>query len=48
MAGRYGIVDDHALTVVIKRLRDKLEDDSQHPVYIKTVYGIGYTWAVKS
>lgn len=40
-------VDDHALTVVIKRLRDKLEDDSQHPVYIKTVYGIGYTWAVK-
>lgn len=41
-------VDDHALTVVIKRLRDKLEDDSQHPVYIKTVYGIGYTWAVKS
>lgn len=41
-------VDDHALTVVIKRLRDKLEDDLQHPVYIKTVYGIGYTWAVKS
>lgn len=41
-------VDDHALTVVIKRLRDKLEDDSQHPVYIKTVYGIGYIWAVKS
>lgn len=40
-------VDDHALTVVIKRLRDKLEDDSQHPVYIKTVYGIGYTWTVK-
>lgn len=40
-------VDDHALTVAIKRLRDKLEDDSQHPTYIKTVYGIGYTWAVK-
>lgn len=40
-------VDDHALTVVVKRLRDKLEDDAQNPVYIKTVYGIGYTWAVK-
>lgn len=40
-------VDAHALTVAIKRLRDKLEDDVQNPRYIKTVYGIGYTWAVK-
>ena len=39
-------VDAHALTVAIKRLRDKLEDDTQKPEYIKTVYGIGYTWAV--
>lgn len=40
-------VDEHALTVAVKRLRDKIEEDSQHPRYIKTVYGIGYTWAVK-
>lgn len=40
-------VDEHALTVAIKRLRDKLEEDSKNPVYIKTVYGIGYTWAVR-
>lgn len=40
-------VDAHALTVAIKRLRGKLEDDVQKPKYIKTVYGIGYTWAVK-
>ena len=40
-------VDAHALTVAIKRLRDKLEDDVQKPKYIKTVYGIGYIWAVK-
>ena len=40
-------VDAHALTVAIKRLRDKLEDDIQKSEYIKTVYGIGYTWAVK-
>lgn len=39
-------VDEHALTVTVKRLRDKLEDDSKNPRYIKTVYGIGYTWAV--
>lgn len=40
-------VDEHALTVAVKRLRDKLENDSKNPEYIKTVYGIGYTWAVK-
>ncbi len=39
-------VDAHALTVAIKRLRDKLENNAKNPTYIKTVYGIGYTWAV--
>lgn len=37
-------VDEHALTVAVKRLRDKLEEDSKNPRYIKTIYGIGYTW----
>lgn len=40
-------VDENALSVTIKRLRDKLEDTPSEPQYIKTVYGIGYTWAVK-
>lgn len=40
-------VDEHALTVAIKRLRDKLGENPADPEYIKTVYGIGYTWAVK-
>lgn len=40
-------IDENALSVTIKRLRDKLEDVSSKPKYIKTVYGIGYTWAVK-
>ncbi len=40
-------VDENALSVTIKRLRDKLEDVPSAPKYIKTVYGIGYTWAVK-
>lgn len=39
-------VDENALSVTVKRLRDKLEDIPSSPVYIKTVYGIGYTWAV--
>lgn len=40
-------VDENALSVTIKRLRDKLEDNPSSPRYIKTVYGLGYTWAVK-
>lgn len=40
-------VDDNALSVTVKRLRDKLGDSPCDPQYIKTVYGIGYTWAVK-
>jgi len=40
-------VDENALSVTIKRLRDKLEDTPSKPKYIKTVYGIGYTWTVK-
>lgn len=37
-------VEEHALTVVIKRLRAKLRDSVRHAAYIKTVYGIGYVW----
>lgn len=40
-------VDENALSVTIKRLRDKVEDKPTVPKYIKTVYGIGYIWAVK-
>ena len=35
-------VNDNTLTVYIKRLREKLEDDPQQPRLIKTVRGIGY------
>lgn len=40
-------VDENALSVTVKRLRDKLEDDPSRPRFLKTVYGVGYTWAVK-
>ena len=40
-------VEENALSVTMKRLRNKLEDDPSKPQYLKTVYGIGYTWAVK-
>lgn len=37
-------VDENALSVTVKRLRGKLEDAPSSPRYLKTVYGIGYTW----
>ena len=40
-------VDENALSVAVKRLRDKLEDTPSKPRYLKTVYGIGYTWEGK-
>jgi Response regulators consisting of a CheY-like receiver domain and a winged-helix DNA-binding domain len=35
-------VNDNTLTVYIKRLREKLEDDPQEPKLIHTVRGLGY------
>lgn len=35
-------VNDNTLTVYIKRLREKIEDDPQNPVIIETVRGLGY------
>lgn len=35
-------VNDNTLTVYIKRLREKIEDDPQEPSIIKTVRGLGY------
>lgn len=35
-------VEDNTLTVYIKRLRDKIEEDPTKPEFIKTVRGLGY------
>lgn len=40
LSGEY--VGDNTLNVYIKRLRDKIEDDPQNPVILKTVRGLGY------
>lgn len=36
-------VDENALSVTVKRLRDKLDAAA----FIRTVYGVGYVWTVK-
>ena len=40
-------VEPNALSVAVKRLRAKLEADPANPQYLKTVYGLGYTWVVQ-
>ncbi|MBQ3588719.1 MAG: response regulator transcription factor [Oscillospiraceae bacterium] len=35
-------VNDNTLTVYIKRIREKIEDDPRNPTVIKTVRGLGY------
>lgn len=40
IAGEF--VNDNTLTVYIKRLREKIEEDPQNPTIIKTVRGMGY------
>ncbi len=40
IAGEY--VNDNTLTVYIKRLREKIEEDPQNPTLIKTIRGLGY------
>lgn len=37
-------VEPNALSVNIRRLRQKIEEDPKHPCYVRTVFGIGYTW----
>ena len=40
----YDFVNDNTLSVYIKRLREKIEEDSSKPQYILTVRGLGYKW----
>lgn len=42
----YDFINDNTLTVYIKRLREKIEDDSSNPKFIITVRGMGYKWKV--
>lgn len=39
-------IDNSTLTVYIRRLRTKIEEDPAHPQKILTVRGMGYKWSV--
>ena len=40
----YDFINDNTLSVYIKRLREKIEDNSSDPKFIITVRGMGYKW----
>lgn len=37
-------IDDNTLSVHIRRLREKMEEEPSRPVYLLTVRGFGYQW----
>lgn len=37
-------ISEGTLSVHIRRLRQKIEEDPEHPVHLKTVWGVGYVW----
>ena len=39
-------IDDNTLSVYIRRLRCKIEDESENPKYLATVRGVGYKWNI--
>lgn len=40
--GAYFENDDNTMMVHISNIRDKIEEDSKNPIYLKTVRGLGY------
>ena len=40
--GDYYVGDDNTMAVHISNLRDKIEENSRQPVYLKTIRGLGY------
>ena len=42
--GDGSFVDDNTLSVYVRRLREKIEEDPAHPAHLVTVRGFGYVW----
>jgi DNA-binding response OmpR family regulator len=40
-------IDDNTLSVYIRRLRNKIEQDPNHPELLLTIRGLGYKWSVE-
>lgn len=44
--GSGSFVDDNTLSVYVRRLRSKIEDNPENPLYLLTARGVGYKWNV--
>lgn len=44
LEGAEAFFDENTLSVYIKRMREKIEDDAKNPQYIITARGLGYKW----
>lgn len=42
--GNGNFVDDNTLSVYVRRLREKIEENPSQPRYLQTVRGVGYLW----
>lgn len=43
--GEDAVVDANSITVFIRRIREKIEDNASQPQYLLTVWGVGYKFA---
>lgn len=43
--GTESVVDTNSITVLIRRIREKIEDNASQPKYLLTVWGVGYKFA---
>lgn len=44
--GNGSFVDDNTLSVYVRRLRSKIEDDPENPLFLMTIRRLGYKWNV--
>lgn len=45
--GTYYVADDRNITAYINKIRKKIEPDQSRPIYIQTVWGVGYKFNEK-
>ena len=44
--GNGSFIDDNTLSVYVRRLRNKIEDNPENPKFLLTVRRMGYKWNV--
>lgn len=45
--GEYYVADNRNITAYINKIRKKIEPDQSNPIYIQTVWGVGYKFNEK-